>query len=181
MPRAKSLIRKIGPPSQHDFKHYLKENFIRNFPLTVVDVKRAVEIYGSEVYSLQGKTVKKRGKHAPKFVPIPMDPGIFNNYENDILCIDNFYVNGNVFFLSITRRMKFRAVAAVSSRKKKVLVHETKTVLNWYKIKQYNVTAIHNDQEFSCIREGIKLIELHICEKDDHVPEVERSIRTIKG
>ena len=174
------MIRKIGPPSQQNFEHYLKENFIINCPLTIADAKRAVETYGPEVYSLQGKTVKKRGKHAPTFAPISTDPDVLNNYENDILCIDNFYVNWNVFFHSITRRMKFRAVAALSSRKNKVLIHETKTVLIFYNMKDYNITAIHADQEFSYIREEVRPIELNICKKDDHVPEVERSIRTIK-
>ena len=51
--RARGLRRRIGPPSQQDFEHYLSENFIRNCPLTVADAKRAVDIFGPEVYSLQ--------------------------------------------------------------------------------------------------------------------------------
>ena len=65
----------------------MKENFIRNCPLTIADTKRAVEIYGTEVCSLQGKAVKKRGNYAPTFAPIPMDPDVVNDYENNILCM----------------------------------------------------------------------------------------------
>ena len=50
--RARALMRKLGSPSQHDFEHYLKEKFIRNCSLTVLDVKRTVKTFGPEVYSL---------------------------------------------------------------------------------------------------------------------------------
>ena len=76
----------------------MSENFIRNFPLTVADAKRAVDIFGPEVYSLQEKTVKKKGRHVQTFAPIEVGLNIVNGYEDDTLCIDNFYVNGNVFF-----------------------------------------------------------------------------------
>ena len=44
--RARSLRIKLGPPSERDFEHYLREHFVRNFPLTVADAKRAVDIFG---------------------------------------------------------------------------------------------------------------------------------------
>ena len=178
--KARSLRRKIGHPSQQDFEYYLKENFIRNCPLTVADAKRAEDIYGPEVYSLQGKTVKKKGQHARTFTPIVVAPNILDAYENDTLRMDNFYVNGNVFFHTITRRMKFRTVAAVRSRRKQILLNEAKTVLNLYESKGYNITDIHADKEFQCIREEMRPVELNICATDDHVPEIEMSARTVK-
>ena len=90
-----------------------------------------------------------------------------------------FYVNGNVFFHTITRRMKFRTVAAIINRRKATLMHETKAVLNLYAVKGYEITSVHADQEFKCIKEDIRPIELDVCPTDDHVPEVERSVRTI--
>ena len=65
------MVTKIGPPSQQEFEHILKEKISTKFPLTVADIKRAVNIFVLEVY-LQGKTVKKRGWFAPNFVPINM-------------------------------------------------------------------------------------------------------------
>ena len=67
-----------------------------------------------------------------------------------------------MFFHSITRRMKFRIVVAVVSRKKSVLIHETKVVLNLYKVKDHTITTIHAAQEFGCIREEMGPIELNI-------------------
>ena len=102
--------------------------------------------------------MKKKGKHTPNFVPIVMEPGILEACDSDTLCIDNFYVNGNVFFHTITRRMKFRTVAAIINRRKATLMHETKAVLNLYAVKGYEITSVHADQEFKCIKEDIRPI-----------------------
>ena len=76
--------------------------------------------------------------------------------------------------------MKFRTVAGIQSRSKQVLEYETCAVLHLYETKGYNITPVHGDHEFKCIREEIRPTNLNICSKDDHVGEVERSIRTIK-
>ena len=77
-----------------------------------------------------------------------MDPIILREYENDTLCVDNFYVNGNVFFHTITRAMKMRTVAAVKNRSKNVLLNELKTILNFYESRNYDITDVHADHEF---------------------------------
>ena len=76
--------------------------------------------------------------------------------------------------------MKFRAVALVASRHKRVLLEELKTILNLYDKKEYNISSIHADQEFNCVREDVRPRELNVCATDDHVYEIERSIRTVK-
>jgi hypothetical protein len=57
--RARELYRKIGRPSEKEFKDILQNNLIRNCPVTPDDAKQALHIYGSDVATLQGKTVKK--------------------------------------------------------------------------------------------------------------------------
>ena len=39
---------------------------------------------------------------------------------------------------------------------------------------------IHTDKEFECLRESLGNVSLEICGADEHVAEVERSIRTMK-
>ena len=134
--RARALCRNIGSPSQAEFEHILKENFVRNCPLTVEDAKRALDIWGPEIYYLKGKTVKKKCRHVPKFVLINMESSILEGYENDTIFIDNFYVNGNVFFHTITRRMRFRTVSYVTKRKKYTLEGEIDALLNFYATKE---------------------------------------------
>ena len=44
----------------------------------------------------------------------------------------------------------------------------------------FEVADIHADKEFECLRETFGNVALEICGPDEHVPEVERSIRTMK-
>ena len=76
--------------------------------------------------------------------------------------------------------MKFRTVALVANRMKPTLVKELKAILNLYDAKEYDITAIHADQGFKCVREEVRPNELNACATDDHVHGVERSIRTVK-
>ena len=76
--------------------------------------------------------------------------------------------------------MKFRNVALVANRKKTTLVPEINTVLNLYKKKEYNITAVYTYHEFKCVRDNVRPVGLIIYTKDGNVPEVERSIRTVK-
>jgi hypothetical protein len=76
--------------------------------------------------------------------------------------------------------MKMRTVAAVRNRSKPVLLNELKTVLNFYESRNYHITGVHADHEFKCIREEIRPVNLDVAAPDDHVHEIERSIRTVK-
>ena len=49
-----------------------------------------------------------------------------------------------------------------------------------YTTRGFEVVAIHTDKEFECLRESLGNVCLEICGPDEHVPEVERSIQTMK-
>jgi len=49
-----------------------------------------------------------------------------------------------------------------------------------YEARGFTITRIEADQEFACIANDILHIDLNIAAADDHVAEVERSIRTVK-
>jgi hypothetical protein len=57
---------------------------------------------------------------------------------------------------------------------------EAQAVINMYQTRGFNISRIKADQEFSCITNDILPIPLNVADEDDHVHEVERSIRTIK-
>ena len=69
---ARKLMKQLGHPSQQYFEQYLRGNLIRNCPLSVDNIKRASDIFGPEVQSLQGKMVKRKGDHLPTCIPIEM-------------------------------------------------------------------------------------------------------------
>jgi hypothetical protein len=57
---------------------------------------------------------------------------------------------------------------------------ETRAIVGMYKGRGFNVTRLEADQEFKCITNGVLPTILNVADADDHVHEVERSIRTIK-
>ena len=65
--KARALYKKIGRPSEKEFNDILQNNLIRNCPVTSDDAKRALKIYGPDVATLKGKTVKKQNRGIPNY------------------------------------------------------------------------------------------------------------------
>ena len=177
---ARSLYRKLGRPSEAAFQRVLKNNLIHNCPVTPADAKRAIAIYGPDIATLKGKTVKRHAEHVPSIRALGIPPEIIDRHSNATVCMDFMYVNGNPFFTSISRDLQFRTIASVSSRSKATILRESTAVTNMYSARGFTVANIHADREFKCIEPDILPINMNITDADDHVPEIERSIRTIK-
>ncbi|KAG7373305.1 reverse transcriptase RNA-dependent DNA polymerase [Nitzschia inconspicua] len=177
--RARDLYVKLHRPGQDQFEDLLAHNRIRNCPITVDDARRAITIYGPEVPSLQGKTTKGPSSHVPSIVLVDI-PLILKDHPRVTLAMDLFFVQGNKFFHTISRDIRFRTVAPIEDRSKRSILRETLGVTDMYANRGFTVTDIHTDNEFECLRADVAPIVLNVTAADDHVGEVERSIRTIK-
>ena len=60
------------------------------------------------------------------------------------------------------------------------MLTEIRRILQMYDHRGFRVTNIHGDCEFECLREDLQPIELPTSAADEHVGDIERSIRTIK-
>lgn len=179
--KARDLYRKIGRPSQHFFELILRRNLIHNCPITVDDAKRALIIYGPDIATLKGKTVRgDAAKHVPAMEYVSIPAPILHHHSSVVLCADFFFVQGKPFLHTISRAICFRTVAAVPDRTKKTIVDGIRSVVHRYTTRGFNVTYVHADLEFMCVQEEILPAVLRPVAVDAHVPEVERSIRTIK-
>jgi Reverse transcriptase (RNA-dependent DNA polymerase)/Zinc knuckle len=178
--KARALYRKIGRPSEKDFTHILQNNLIRNCPITADDARRALRIYGPDIATLKGKTVKKQNEGIPDYQAIQIPAPIIAQYKNVRLFIDIFWVNGNPFFHTISEWIKFRTIAPITNRNKKTLLLETKVIINLYETRGFVISRVEGDHEFACLTNDLLPTPINICDADDHVHEVERSIRTIK-
>jgi hypothetical protein len=177
--RAQALYKKIGRPSEKEFTDILQNNLIRNCPVTSDDAKRALEIYGPDVATLKGITVKKQKRGILNYQAVQIRAPIIAQYNNVRLFVDIFWVNRRPYFHTILEWTKFRTVVAINNRYKRTLLMETKVVTNMYETRGFNVTRIKGDQEFACISNDALPIPLNVANADDHVAEVEQSIRTI--
>ena len=191
---ARALHRQIGRPSQSRFEKYLTNNLIRNCPVTVADAKRAAFIYGPDPAYLKGKTTQQPAlPHIPTTVASPLPDFIREHHRNITLCADFFFVQGAIFLHIISRKIGFRTSVAVTNRSKTTILRVLRREIKTYSQRGFNVRDVHADQEFECVCSELLGVHLHngfgflsngvaleTCTSNDHIGEIERSVRTVK-
>ena len=191
---ARALHRQLGRPSPSRFQEYLANNLIRNCPITVADAKRAGFIYGADTAYLKGKTTQRPAlPHVPTTVTAPLPDFIEAHHRDITLCVDFCFVQGTAFLHVISRKIGFRSSVVVANRSKATILRAIKKEIAAYARRGFDVRDVHGDQEFECIRtellnlhlqDGFRFLQhgiaLETCTMNDHVGEVERSIRAVK-
>jgi hypothetical protein len=114
------------------------------------------------------------------FQSVPIPAPILEHHSEVTLCVDFFFVQGQAFLHTISRKLQYRLVTPVNDRTKTTMLKCINSSLLLYRTRGFTVVDIHADLEFECIREDIMPVHLNVLAADAHVGEVERSIRTIK-
>ena len=110
----------------------------------------------------------------------PLPAEIAKYHSSVTLCLDFFYIQHLPFVHAISQKIGYRqAVAVPNHAKETMLSFANKSMLEYTKC-GFEVVDVHADKEFKCLRESLGNVSLEICGPDEHVPEVERSIRTMK-
>jgi hypothetical protein len=118
---ARKLQRIIGRPSTQEYIKILSSNLLPNRPVTPGDVITANNIFGPDIGSLKGKTVRKTQKAIIESItPIPRD--IHEKYKMVTLSIDIMYINNIPFLTSISRHLRFGTVQWLKDLKKKLIL-----------------------------------------------------------
>ena len=178
---ARDLYRKIGRPGVEAFEDILRTNKIHNCPITVDDARRAITIYGPDIPKLKGTTTNGPPvEHVPDHRMIEVPRPILMHHTSVTITIDFIHVNKIPFLTTISRNIGWRTIAPVPNRQKGNILKEINRIIAIYKNRGLSVTSIHGDNEFACIRDSIGPIYLDIAAPHTHVPEIERSNRTIK-
>ena len=94
---ARKLYHIVGSPSVNNFKAIIKGNLIKNCPVTVKDIKVAEKIFGKDISSIKGKTIKRTPKSVTDDI-IDIPKQLLNNNQNVVLCMDIVYVQGLPFW-----------------------------------------------------------------------------------
>jgi hypothetical protein len=176
--KARKLYHTLGCPTVVNFKHFLRQNLIKNCPITIDDVVNAERIFGPDIGTFKGKSTRK--------VPVPVKtdeieiPKELKEMHKDLtLCIDIMLISGMPMLTSIDRSIRFRALVALDNRLSlKVLI-----LFIVSKKSGFTIKWIHCDQEFRPIMDNVsnKLdITMSYATASEHVPEAERNNRTIQ-
>ena len=124
---ARRLYRIVGRPPYDKFKCMLKYNLLHDCPVTVVDANNALEIYGPDVGTIKGKTVRKQPKSVVLQLPEPIPTNVQEKLQQMVLAADIFFVDGVKIFATITRKLQFTTVQMIKDRSmgtiKKCIAH----------------------------------------------------------
>jgi hypothetical protein len=128
---ARKLQNVIGRPSARAFLNIVDKNLLKDCPIVREDVLAAEDIFGPNLGSLKGKTVRQTGERVrAEYDEIPK--GIMERYRDVTICVDLMYINKVPFLVTISRHLKFGTIEAVKNRRHKVLVPALKNVKRLY-------------------------------------------------
>jgi hypothetical protein len=91
--RARELQINIGQPSTRQFIKIVTSNQLPNCPVMKADILAAEHIFGLDVGSLKGKTVRRK-PHLAKPTIEPLPPQVMSRYRAVMLAADVMHVNG---------------------------------------------------------------------------------------
>jgi len=171
----------IGRPSTEDYRKYVEGNMIPNCNVTRQDILRAEDIFGPNLGSVKGKTTRQPTSHINiTWTQVPED--ILQSYRSVTLAIDIMAINEIPFVISISRDIHFGTAELVRNKTKKTLLVSMQQIVRAYHAIGFRVTTILADGGFECIRNGLADmgIMLNVASRNEHVPEIERYIRTVK-
>jgi hypothetical protein len=154
---------------------------IKNCTVTPTDIDNARKLFGADIATLRGKTVRKTQDAAmADYVAIPKE--IIDLNKKITLAADILFVNGMPFVASLSRKIKFVTLEYVSSRSEPNLIKSLLKIVKLYKARVFEPCTALMDREFECLR--VELlghgVNLNTTAASEHVPYIERHIRLIK-
>ena len=178
---ARKIQKMIGRPSTSDFIKIVEGNLLPNCPVTRADIIAAEKIFGPDVGILKGKTVRKGSQHVEATeVTIPSD--LMSEYRNVVIGADVMYINKLPFFVTMSRNLKFSTAELMLDQKQATMVEHVKRIQRIYVKRGFRIAIMLMDGQFDVIRGDLADlgITLNTVARGEHVPEIERQIRTIK-
>ena len=151
-----------------------------NYPVTVEDFDRAMDIFGHDVPNLKENFVRKTldvVKHEVVYIPYY----VLDKNKVIVMSTDICFAN-TLQFLGTISQVKFGTFQHMTNKKKKIKLSSRTTVCRIYGARGFTVKVINADNQFGCLREDLMAlgITLNVAVANEHVSEIESSFRVIK-
>ena len=172
----------IGWPSTSTYKTYVTNNLLNNSNVSIDDVVRAIQIHGEPEPLLEGKMTRPKANIFGKIKRTPLYFPLKDQCQDIQIHVDFFFVQKIPFLHTKSEKLNFLTVERMRARTKSAIIGSINDTLNLYRMRGMTVTFMHGDGEFEMndLKRAISPTEAIIYGKNEHVPVVERSVRTIK-
>jgi Reverse transcriptase (RNA-dependent DNA polymerase) len=150
---------------------------LRNCPVTKHHIQTAEDIFGPNLGSLKGKTTYRAPGHVTGHI-VPVPPAILAAHRNVTVSVDIMYINKVTFLLTYSRSIRFGTVEMLPDRQLPTIRAKIQSVFRLYRHRGFHITTLFGDPEFEPLRAWFPC--LNTCGADDHIPDIERFIRTVK-
>ena len=146
-------------------------------PINRADIAAADDIFGPNLGSLKGKTVRKANPHVITSTG-GLPPDIMKLHKDVTLAIDIMFVNKIAFIMTIWRSIKFITCQHIGNKREATLAAALLPVIQLYSSRGFSVTHLLADGEFECIRGKLARagVELNTTSRKEHVAEIKRCI-----
>ena len=177
-----TMKRRMGNPNIAKYIDLMTKGQIPNCNVTRQDIVNAEDIFGPDTWSLQGKTVRRRSDQVRAGGLVPIPAIIMETYRKVVLGIDIMKINKENFFVTIGSAIKFGTVCWLRTQTGRSILKAITSVHRLYVKRGFMIEVINADGQFETIREPLSAmgITLNRCSREEHVPAVERRIRTLK-
>ena len=94
------------------------------------------------------------------------------------LCADVMHIQQAPFLISISKKLKFIAIAAIASRSHEKLLEAFDQTFRVYNEYGFRIKELHVDPEFESLEDAMidNYIDVEWVPAQQHVPEIERTI-----
>jgi hypothetical protein len=130
---AKRVYGLVGRPSEADFYKMIENNMLANCPIHVSDAKRAVRIYGKDIFALKGKMTRETSPIVQTSIIVPIPKEILEAHKSVTLCADIAYVNKTIIFVTISKNILFMTIEDIPNQKQKNILPCIDQVRKLYK------------------------------------------------
>ena len=179
--QVRELQQQMMWPSDDAMKCYLKQNLIKGTNLKPKDVNNANLILGKPLASVRGKTMAPHMiKNKSQQIMLRDIPELEEQMVK--LYVVLFYINRIPFLHTKSKGINYIIIQKLDKRTTCEISKRLKNVIPRYITRGITITDVFVDNEFNneAYKQLVLPATLHICAKGEHVPIIERSIRTVK-
>ena len=178
---ARKIQKIIGCPTSCSFIHFLDNNLLPNCPVSRKDVLRAEQIFGPDAGSIKGKTVRRQPPRV-EVEEVSLPATIQEHYQEVTPACDIMYVNKIPFLISISQHIRFGTAQHVKNQQGTMIFNGIRAIHQVYLQRCFRIRNAFMDGQFEPLRGNLAELGklLNTASNDEHVPEIERQIRTVK-